>query len=105
MYSWQPSPERIGPDDFGNLRRDNCAAIAISAIDKLSPIMNFLLIKAFEVAEASAIQPFAFFHFVFASLIGIIVFSEQLTYSILLGSIIVVGSGVFYYSREKKGEF
>ena len=51
MYSWQPSPERIGPDDFGNLRRDNCAAIAISAIDKLSPIKYFLLIRAFDKAS------------------------------------------------------
>ena len=48
MYSWQPSPERIGPEDFGNLRRDNCAAIAISAIDKLSPNRYFVLIKDFD---------------------------------------------------------
>ena len=48
MYSWQPSPEIIGPEDFGNLRRDNCAAIAISAIDKWSPIRYFLSINAFD---------------------------------------------------------
>ena len=48
IYSWHPSPERIGPEDFGNLRRDNCAAIAISAIDKSSPIIYFLLIKDFD---------------------------------------------------------
>ena len=63
---------------------------------------HFLLIKAFEVAEASSIQPFAFFHFVFAAIIGIVIFSEQITSSILIGSIIVIGSGVFYYSMEKK---
>ena len=51
MYSWQPSPESVGPDDFGNLRRDNCAAIAISAIDKLSPIKYFLLIRALDKAS------------------------------------------------------
>ena len=45
MYSWLPSPERIGPADFGNLRRDNWAAIEISAIDKLSPTKYFLLIN------------------------------------------------------------
>ncbi len=63
---------------------------------------HFLLIKAFEVAEASSIQPFAFFHFVFAAIIGLVIFSEQITSSILIGSIIVIGSGVFYYSMEKK---
>ena len=74
----------------------------IAILSVLGILGHFLLIKAFEVAEASAIQPFAFFHFVFASIIGIAIFSEQLTYSILLGSIIVIGSGVFYYSKERK---
>ncbi len=77
----------------------------IAILSLLGILGHFLLIKAFEVAEASSIQPFAFFHFVFASIIGITIFSEQLTYSILLGSIIVVGSGVFYYSRENKEAF
>ena len=74
----------------------------IAILSVLGILGHFLLIKAFEVAEASAIQPFAFFHFVFASIIGIAIFSEQLTYSILLGSIIVIGSGVFYYLKERK---
>ncbi len=81
----------IGPD-----------IVWIAILSVLGILGHFLLIKAFEVAEASAIQPFAFFHFVFASIIGIAIFSEQLTYSILLGSIIVIGSGVFYYSKERK---
>jgi drug/metabolite transporter (DMT)-like permease len=67
----------------------------------LGLVGHFLLIKAFEVAEASSIQPFAFFHLVFASTIGTIFFSEDLTPSILIGSIIVISSGIFYYSREK----
>ena len=74
----------------------------IAILSVLGILGHFLLIKAFEVAEASAIQPFAFFHFVFASIIGVAIFSEQLTYSILLGSIIVIASGVFYYSKERK---
>ena len=41
MNSWHPSPERIGPADFGNLRRDNCEARAMSAIDKLSNSPKF----------------------------------------------------------------
>ena len=53
MYSWLPSPERIGPADFGNLRRDNWAAIEISAIDKLFPTKYFLFIKDFDKASSN----------------------------------------------------
>ena len=53
MYSWLPSPERIGPADFGNFRRDNWAAIEISAIDKLSPTKYFLLINDLDKASSN----------------------------------------------------
>ena len=37
---------------------------------------HWLLIKCYEVAEASAVQPFAYFQLVFASAIGILLFGE-----------------------------
>ena len=51
----------------------------------LSTAGHFLLIKAYENAEASVLQPFTYFQLFFASIIGIIIFND----------IIVVGSGVF----------
>ena len=39
---------------------------------------HWLLIRAYEVAEASAVQPFAYLQLVFASAIGIFVFGEAL---------------------------
>ena len=51
IYSKLPSPERIGPEDLGNFRRDNCAAIDMSAIDKLLPIKYCLLINDFDKAS------------------------------------------------------
>ncbi len=38
---------------------------------------HYLLIKCYEVAEASAIQPFAYLQLIWASMIGIIIFGEQ----------------------------
>ena len=61
----------------------------------LSTAGHFLLIKAYENAEASVLQPFTYFQLFFASIIGIIIFNDTLTISILLGGSIVVASGIF----------
>jgi drug/metabolite transporter (DMT)-like permease len=61
----------------------------------LSTVGHFLLIQAYENAEASVLQPFTYFQLFFASIIGIIIFNDIITLSIFIGGIIVVGSGVF----------
>lgn len=62
---------------------------------------HFLLIKALEVAEASTTQPFAYFHLVFASLIGLFVFGEILDPMIIVGATLIVASGLFTIWRSK----
>lgn len=62
---------------------------------------HFLLIKALEVAEASTTQPFAYFHLVFASLIGFFVFGELLDPMIIAGASLIVASGLFTIWRSK----
>ena len=61
----------------------------------LSTAGHFLLIKAYENAEASVLQPFTYFQLFFASIIGIMIFNDIITLSIFIGGSIVVGSGVF----------
>lgn len=56
---------------------------------------HFLLIKAYEVAEASAIQPLAYLHLVFATALGMIVFGEVLRPNVAVGATIVVSAGLF----------
>ena len=63
---------------------------------------HWLLIKTYEVAEASAVQPFAYLQLVFASLVGITVFGEVLEPNVALGSAIVVGAGLFTLLRERQ---
>ncbi len=62
---------------------------------------HFLLIKTYEVAEASAVQPFAYLQLVFASLLGLIVFGESLATNVLIGGAIVVSAGLFTLWRAR----
>ena len=63
----------------------------------LGIVGHFVLIKAFEFAEAAVIQPFAYFHLVFAGIIGVLIFNESITWPIILGSSIVIFAGIFSY--------
>ncbi|MFV0473219.1 MAG: DMT family transporter [Pikeienuella sp.] len=62
---------------------------------------HFLLIKAFEAAEASTIQPFAYFQNVFAAMMGVVVFGEIVSYWTMIGAAVVIGAGVFAFWREQ----
>ena len=68
----------------------------------LSTTGHFLFIKAFESAEASLLQPFTYLQLFFASIIGIIIFKEELTMNTLVGGTIVVCSGIFAAWRNHK---
>ncbi|MEO0937687.1 MAG: DMT family transporter [Pseudomonadota bacterium] len=63
---------------------------------------HWLLIRTYEVAEASAVQPFAYFQMVFASLVGITVFGEVLELSVLFGAALIVAAGLFTLWRERQ---
>jgi drug/metabolite transporter (DMT)-like permease len=62
---------------------------------------HFLLIKAFEAAEASAIQPFSYLQTVFASAVGVIIFGEVVSPWTILGGAIIIGAGLFAFWRER----
>ena len=63
---------------------------------------HYLLIWCYEVAEASAVQPFAYFQLVFGATIGVLVFSEVIRWNVALGAAIVVAAGLFTLWREQK---
>ncbi len=62
---------------------------------------HWLLIRTYEVAEASAVQPFAYLHLVFATAIGITIFGETLAPNVLFGASVVVAAGLFTLWRER----
>ena len=63
---------------------------------------HWLLIRCYEVAEASAVQPFAYFQLVFAASLGMIVFDEALRPNVVLGVVIIVSAGLFTLWRERQ---
>ena len=62
---------------------------------------HWLLIKCYEVAEASAVQPFAYLHLVFAAAIGLLVFGDTLKTNVMIGAGIVVAAGLFTLWRQR----
>lgn len=62
---------------------------------------HFLLIKCYEVAEASAVQPFAYLQLVFAAILGITLFDEVIRINVAIGAGIVVLAGLFTLARER----
>ncbi|MFN3144579.1 MAG: DMT family transporter [Paracoccaceae bacterium] len=63
---------------------------------------HFALIKTYEVAEASAVQPFAYLQLVFVTAIGLLVFGETLEPNVAIGAVIVVSAGIFTLLRAHK---
>lgn len=62
---------------------------------------HWLLIRAFAVAEASAIQPFAYLQLVWASAIGVVLFAETVRTNVAVGAGVVVAAGVFTLWRQR----
>lgn len=62
---------------------------------------HWLLIKCYEVAEAGAVQPFAYFHLAFVAVIGAVILHETIALNVIAGAVIVVGAGLFTLWREQ----
>ncbi len=65
---------------------------------------HYLLIKAYEKAEASTVQPFAYLQLVFASMLGVTVFGESLPLTTAAGAGLIVLAGIFTLWREQKAK-
>ena len=63
---------------------------------------HYLMIRAYELAEASALQPFAYTQLVWVSVIGVWLFDEALRSNVILGGAIVVGAGLFTLARQRR---
>ena len=63
---------------------------------------HYTLIKCYELAEASAVQPFAYLQLVFASLIGLTVFGETIRANVAFGAALIVAAGLFTLWREQR---
>jgi drug/metabolite transporter (DMT)-like permease len=90
LFHWQP----MAPSDRGWMALLCCTAAG----------SHWLLIRALEVAEASAVQPFAYLQLVFATALGMAVFGDVLEPNVALGASVVVIAGLFTLWRARKAQ-
>jgi len=88
IWFWEPM---TGPD-----------ALWMAVLCVTGALGHFLLIKCLEVAEASSVQPFAYFQLVFVSFIGVLVFDEKIERNVAIGAGIIVAAGLFTFWRERQ---
>ncbi|GHC25801.1 MULTISPECIES: DMT family transporter [Gemmobacter] len=62
---------------------------------------HFMMIKAYEVAEASDIQPFALLQLVFIAILGLTVFDEELRRNVVVGAALVIAAALFTLLRAR----
>lgn len=75
-------------------------AIALIVIGVLNGIGQYWWTRALSMAPASAVGPFYYFALVWAIVLGYLFWGDVPTLSLLAGSSIVVGSGLFLLWRE-----
>lgn len=63
---------------------------------------NYVLIKCYETAEASVVQPFAYLQIVLVSIIGVTVYNEALERHVVLGAAIVIAAGIVTLLTTRK---
>ena len=65
-------------------------------------LAHYLIIKCYEVSEAGLLQPFAYLQLLFATIIGLWIFSEKLETHLMIGAFVVVLAGLFAFWRERQ---
>ncbi|TJZ84897.1 DMT family transporter [Paracoccus hibiscisoli] len=63
---------------------------------------HYLMIRSYEMAEASALQPFGYTQLVWVSIIGVWLFGETLRPNVVVGGAIVVAAGIFTLWRQRR---
>lgn len=86
LYLW----EAMTPADWGWMFALCCTAC----------LGHWMLIRAYAVAEASVIQPFAYLQLVFVAGLGITLFNETLETNVAIGAAVVVAAGLFTLWRQ-----
>ena len=81
---------------------DTKAIFLMLTVGIISTLPHFLLVHALRLAEASVVAPFGYLGLLFATTWGMLVFGkypDALTY---LGALVIVGAGIYVWSRENR---
>jgi drug/metabolite transporter (DMT)-like permease len=61
---------------------------------------HYFLIRAYDLLDAVVIQPLTYLQHVFSAIIGVAIFGERLSATMIAGAVIVVAAGIFTIWRE-----
>jgi len=86
LWVWQPM---TGPDAAWML------ALCITSV-----VGHWLLIRAYDLAEASALQPMTYLQLVFIFGFGVFLYGEVLMPNVVFGAVLVVAAGLFTLWRQ-----
>ncbi len=75
------------------------ALLNLFAAACLGACAHFLLIKAYQQAEASVVAPFAYSELIWASALGFALFGDIPAWTTLAGGIVLAGSGLYLLRR------
>ena len=64
----------------------------------------YAIVAAMRIGEVSFISPFRYVRLIFAMVIGVVIFSERPDTMTLLGSAIIIASGIYTVWRERKNK-
>jgi drug/metabolite transporter (DMT)-like permease len=88
----------VGPFFWTNLAPADWFWMGLLCITGMSS--HYFLIRAYDLLDASAVQPLTYLQVVLAAIIGVSVFGETLNLNMVVGSAIVVAAGIFTIWRE-----
>jgi drug/metabolite transporter (DMT)-like permease len=86
----------ISPDPIG--------WVLMVALGFMGAVCHFAIILAFQAAPAPVVAPFEYSRLVWATLLGFVVFGDLPDGWTVFGAVLIVGSGVYVYSRENRKE-
>ena len=78
------------------------SALQIAGATLFGVIAYYSLTIAMRIGEVSVVTPFRYTRLVFALILGVIVFAERPDLMTLLGSTIIVGSGIYTLLRSRR---
>ncbi len=81
---------------------DLLALVLLASLGVFGGLGHWLFLHAYRLAPASAIAPFLYFQLLSMIAFGYIVFDDLPDLQTLLGALIVVGSGIYLFHRERK---
>ena len=78
---------------------EGSAWLLLLAAGGLASLGHFIMIKAFEAAEASTLQPFNYSLLLWAALLGFVLFGETPDLATAIGAGLIVASGLYAFRR------